>query len=229
MAEVRVGGRVWDAEAAAAFVARYLTTPAQNWAYPAYDGYPGAPTDLVGPQDLFAPALLNAGLSLPSYYAFLNSLDEINTRLADVPTSVDLADADAEQVASVARVIGVLDDRAIPGVKLTKLSKVLHRKRPRIFPLYDEHIRRCYQEGPAAPVPPANRRWEEFAALWLLAVRDDLASQGATWQSLAALTPDGGPPITPLRALDIVGWRLGGPFGVGDAAVPPDPLRASLA
>ena len=107
MAEVRVGGRVWDAEAAAAFVARYLTTPAQNWAYPAYDGYPGAPTDFVGPQDLFAPALLNAGLSLPSYYAFLDALDEINTRLADVPTSVDLADADAEQVASVARVIAM--------------------------------------------------------------------------------------------------------------------------
>lgn len=222
MSVVRVGGRSWSSDEASAFVKRYLTTPRENWAYPAYDAYPGAPTDLVGPQDLFAPELLNAGLSLRAYYAFLDALEEVNERLAHVPTAVDLATAKPDDIAAVAHVIGVLDHPRIAGVKLTKLSKVLHRKRPRIFPLYDEHIRRCYQDGPGAPVPPAkDRLWESFATLWLEAVRVDLSTQTESWEELAALTPAAGPSITPLRALDIVGWRLGGPFGVGSVAIEP--------
>ncbi|MCR6704854.1 MAG: DUF6308 family protein [Cellulomonas sp.] len=134
MSVVRVGGRSWSSDEASAFVKRYLTTPRENWAYPAYDAYPGAPTDLVGPQDLFAPELLNAGLSLRAYYAFLDALEEVNERLAHVPTAVDLATAKPDDIAAVAHVIGVLDHPRIAGVKLTKLSKVLHRKRPRIFP-----------------------------------------------------------------------------------------------
>lgn len=222
MSQVQVGGRAWDLDEATRFVTRYLTTPAENWAYPAYDGYPGAPGDLVGPQDLFAPELLNAGLDLGAYYAFLGALDEVNVRLAAVPTAVDLADATTADIEAIVHVIGVLDRPAIAGVRLTKLSKVLHRKRPRIFPLYDEHIRRCYQDGDGAPVrPKKGRSWETFAGLWLAAVRKDLTSQRSTWDALASLTPEGGPPITPLRALDIVGWRLGGPFGEGVAVTAP--------
>ncbi|WP_444664285.1 DUF6308 family protein [Cellulomonas sp. CW35] len=206
---VRVGARSTTVDDAFVFVRRYLNAPEERWSYPAYDEYPGAATDLLGPQDLFAPELLNAGLNLGSYYAFLSVLDEVNAALAAVPTGVALDEAENVAVTAVADLIGVLDDPSIPGVKLTKLSKVLHRKRPSLIPLYDEQIRRCYQDGDGAPVPAANRTWREFATLWLGAVQADLASQLDVWRALAALTPPGGPTITPLRALDIVGWRLG--------------------
>ncbi|NCT91860.1 hypothetical protein GXB85_12990 [Cellulomonas sp. APG4] len=215
-AVVRVGALTAPWDEAQRFVTRYLNTPADHWSYPAYDAYPGGPDASVSEQDLFAPTLLNAGIrSLETYYALCGALRTINERLAVVPGDVDLADATDEQIADVARVIGVIDGRAIPGVQLTTYSKILHRKRPRIFPLYDPHIEHCYQHAANAPVPAVRepRTWSEFAVLWLKAVRHDLRNPPVTgcWETLAALTPQSGQPISPLRALDIVGWGLGQP------------------
>ena len=72
---VRVGGLTTPLSEARGFVHRYLNNPAEHWAYPAYDSYPGSGTAKLEPQDLFAPTLLNAGIrTLPSYYAFLDAL-----------------------------------------------------------------------------------------------------------------------------------------------------------
>jgi len=228
MGQVRVGAATAPYREAEIFVRRYLTRTTDHWAYPAYDGYPGGHTAQLSEQDLFAPALLNAGISsLSTYYAFLATLPELNARLAHVPLDVPLGRATDSQVEAVADLFAVLDDPGISGVLLTKLSKVLHRKRPQIVPLYDEHIRRCYQVGDEAPVPQVRgRTWRDFGLVWLAAVRTDLASaETSTWDRFAGMTPPTGPPITPLRALDIVGWGLGQPGRktwkrvVGDARV----------
>lgn len=213
MQPVTIGVMTAPFTEAEAFVRRYLTQPAENWAYPAYDGYPGGPAGELTAQDLFAPALLNAGISkLSSYYAFIALLPELNARLAHVPAGVSLGAATDPQLEAVADLIALLDAPGLPGIRLTKFSKVIHRKRPQIVPLYDKHIARCYQDGPDAPVSSVRgRTWRDFSLQWLAAVRSDLASQPDTWADLARLTPPDGPTITPLRALDIVGWGLGQP------------------
>lgn len=213
---VRVGGATAPWAEAKAFVTRYLNTPSENWSYPAYDEYPGGPGDHVSEQDLLAPTLLNAGLrELRTYYALIDALPELNDRLERVPTDVSLADATDADIEALASVIAVIDSGAIHGVRLTTLSKVLHRKRPQIFPLYDVHIEDCYQDVDSAPVPrvKGRRSWSDFAQLWLRAVQHDLSTPpvAGCWATLAGLTPDGGPEISPLRALDIVGWGLGQP------------------
>jgi hypothetical protein len=90
---------------------------------------------------------------------------------------------------------------------------VLHRKRPRFVPLYDEQVRTVYQHGPDAPVPPppkgTRRAWRDFVVLYAAAVQVDLRREADLWAQIAALAP--GPPITPLRALDIVAWWAGQP------------------
>jgi len=212
MINLRVGGASAPMTDARIFVHRYLNTPSEHWAYPAYDGYPGGPTSEITEQDLFGPALLNAGLrSLRSYDEFLEQLPELNIRLKWIDYDASLADAEFD-IEPVVEVIGLLDDFRLYDVSLTKLSKVVHRKRPSVFPLYDDHLRRCYQVIDAAPVPPVKgRSWRDFARLWLSAVHRDLVDQLEAWAELAQLTPAGGPMITQLRALDIVGWRLGQP------------------
>ncbi|WP_420827478.1 DUF6308 family protein [Arthrobacter roseus] len=52
-----------------------------------------------------------------------------------------------------------------------------------------------------------SRSRAEYRRLWLSALQIDLASQLDRWEDIAAVAP--GPPITPLRALDIIGWELG--------------------
>jgi hypothetical protein len=208
---LRVGGASAAQDDATRFVRHYLNTPSARWAYPAYDGYPGGPTPDISAQDLFGPTLLNAGLrSLRSYYELLDALPELNRRLARIPRGADLADPSFDTT-SVVEVIGLLDDVEIHGVRLTTLSKIIHRKRPAVFPLYDDHIRRCYQEiGDPPPVPVARgRSWRDFATTWIHAVGSDLSDQAESWSTLTRLTPTGGPAISSLRALDIVGWGLG--------------------
>ena len=83
-----------------------------------------------------------------------------------------------------------------------------------VIPVYDEAIGHCYSGCEGAPVPwDRERPWAGYAAAWLRAVRDDLVRHHGAWAELAAIATD--PPITPLRALDIVAWRA------GQAALPP--------
>lgn len=89
------------------------------------------------------------------------------------------------------------------------LAKLLHRKRPKLIPLYDERVRDVYQGGPTPVLPPEKgRSWAAFMAAFAGAVQRDLRREAQTWREIARLARD--PPITELRALDIVAWWAGG-------------------
>ncbi len=77
-----------------------------------------------------------------------------------------------------------------------------------MIPLYDDHVHHCYV-GAGAPARPARhkeRTWATFMMLLATAIRDDLRRQRDSFDRLATLAPG----LTPLRALDILGWSLGG-------------------
>jgi hypothetical protein len=91
----------------------------------------------------------------------------------------------------------------------TTLAKIMHRKRPAFVPLYDSNIWRCYVEAPGAPVPQNSRRtWREFFQLLGEAMIEDLTREREWLDEIADLAA-GPVPVTPLRALDIIGWRAG--------------------
>lgn len=209
MTPLRVGGAVISFADAKKFTENYLNNTTRTWAYPAYDGYPGHDGPEIGRTDLPAVALLNAGQKpIETYYGLESLLQPLNARLANPSLGGALSEATDETVEAIADLYGVLDMHKPKQVGLTKISKVLHRKRPALLPLYDKNIRRCYVNMGDAPVPVApNRSWTDLARVWVTAVRHDLATQHDEWTELAAIAP--GPKITPLRALDIVGWHLG--------------------
>lgn len=209
MTTLRVGGATIGLNEATEWARRYLTERRHTSAYPAYDGYPGSPGDSVGPQDLLAVTLLNvANNPIPVYYGLEGLMDSINERLDDPAISGDLTMADDETLKAIVRLFGVLEDNATKYVRLTTLSKVLHRKRPSLLPLFDDNIGYCYSQCEGAPVPYENgRSYAGYRYEWLKALQRDLVTQLAHWQEIAALAP--GPKITPLRALDIIGWELG--------------------
>jgi len=206
-----VGGARVSWGQAQSFVRTYVTTPEKHWAYPAYDSYPGGGSQQLSEPDLLAPILLNVPhLSLKTYDALVAALPRLNESLDKISSGASLDLASDDDLRHVTTLLGHLDDRTLPGVRLTVLSKIVHRKRPGLIPLYDEQIRRCYQVLGHAPVPPVKgRSWTDFVSAWLPWVQHDLQSQLAAWETLAQLAP--GPAITPLRALDIVGWRAGHP------------------
>lgn len=210
-AVVRVGGGRISAAEARGEVTKYLA-PSGTWSYPAYDDYQGAGTDLLSAPDLLSPMLLNVSQPYMKKYRVLTDLiDELNGDLKQIPKGAGLTDATADELERIVVLFGILDRRRAPGVQLTTLSKVLHRVRPNFIPLYDNNIRRCYQElGDKPSVPPRRgRSWADFTRVWLPVLQADLVDQWEIWSELASLVP--GRPITPLRALDIVGWSIGRP------------------
>jgi hypothetical protein len=209
MTILRVGGATVDFEEAKDWAWTYLAARPGTSAYPAYDAYPGFQGDLLGHQDLLAASLLNVSNNpIPVYYGLESLMPAINERLQDSAISGELAHAGSETLEAIVRLFEVLEANPTKYVRLTTLSKVLHRKRPNLIPLFDHNIGFCYSECAGAPVPFEDRRSRaEYRLEWLKALQEDLAGQLPYWEEIAALAA--GPAITPLRALDIIGWELG--------------------
>ncbi|WP_417233669.1 DUF6308 family protein [Arthrobacter sp.] len=213
MDTLRVGGATITVEAAEEFISRYVRNTSRTWSYPAYDAYPGHSGPEVGLADIPAIGLLNAGgKAIKTYYGFQELLPLINKKLSDPALHGTLADASAKTLDAISALYGVLDTHRPPEIGLVKLSKVLHRKRPALLPLYDRNILRCYQEIGIPAVPYAGKRsTADFMRSWLPVLQQDLVSQLDVWKHLTTLVPNGGHPISPLRALDMIGWHLGDP------------------
>lgn len=209
MTTLKVGGANVELGEAKGWARTYLVERPRTSAYPAYDGYPGSPSDSVEAQDLLAVALLNVSNNpIPVYYGLESLMAPINERLEDPAITGDLATADDDTLEAIVRLFGVLEASPTKYVRLTTLSKVLHRKRPELLPLFDDNIGYCYSECAGAPVPfEDGRSRADYRRAWLKEVRNDLATQLPYWEEIAAIAP--GPKITPLRALDIIGWELG--------------------
>lgn len=206
---VRVGGAEKPRDEVLEYAADYLSVNGK-WAYPAYDSYPGTPGQFVGDADLLAVCLLNAGQQIiPSYYGMRRLVGAMNETLSDTALAGDSADAGSKTLGAIANMFGILDKHPTRQVGKTKLMKVLHRKRPELIPLFDENIRRCYSELGSQPVPAVKGRLHrDFAMAWLPALQRDLREQRMLWDEIVDMA-DPEFPITPLRAIDIVGWHLG--------------------
>ena len=127
--------------------------------------------------------------------------------MADLPP-VALQDADDAVVAQVADLFAVLDRApyAGKGVRGTIISKVLHRKRPDLVPLYDSRIFESYT-APGALPRAHDRGWQDFMGALLQQMREDLRAEAAAFDALEKLGIEAGAPMTRLRALDVLVWR----------------------
>jgi len=208
MGTLLIGNRTVDRDRAREHARTYLSGGRSS--YPSYDGYDAdhASGPLVD-ADFLAPVLLNVShLRVRTYAGLQRSRQKLQSILDAIPPDLGLEAAVTEDLLRLGELFAVVDHKQIHGAKGTVLAKVLHRKRPRFIPLYDEQVRRVYQDGDGAPVPPVeDRSWSEFMPLFATAVQRDLTAEWDFWTAIAADAE--GPPITQLRALDIVAWWAG--------------------
>ena len=177
-----------------------------GYAFPSYDRLVtnGAATLVDG--DLLAPALIGAEVDR-GRFALLREMLPALAGVADLP-AVPIEGADDAAIGQVADLFAVLDEApyAGKGVRGTILSKVLHRKRPDLVPLYDSRIFESYT-APGAIPRAAHRSWREFMQLLCTQMRDDLRSEADAFDELVGVAGDAGALLTRLRILDILVWR----------------------
>lgn len=177
-----------------------------GYAYPAYDRLVTNGAARLVDGDLLAPTLIGTEVDR-GRFLLLRELVPRLAGVADLPP-VALQDADDVAVDAVADLFAVLDDApyAGRGVRGTILSKVLHRKRPDLVPLYDSRIFECYT-APGAVERVPHRSWRDSMAALLHQMRADLQAEQAAFDELVAVAAAADTPVSRLRALDILIWR----------------------
>ena len=177
-----------------------------GYAYPAYDQLVTNGSAELVDGDLLAPALIGVHMD-SGRFALLREMLPALEAVADLP-EVALQDADDDHVLCVAGLFGILDEPryAGRGIRGTIVSKVLHRKRPDLVPLYDSRIFEAYT-APGGIPRATDRSWQDFMELLCMQMREDLQNEAEAFAELERLAAADGAPVTQLRILDILVWR----------------------
>lgn len=175
--------------------------PPEVWAYSYFDAQPSSHRLEIRPDDVLAVAAVHPGLSRPNLAFFIDSIDVAEDCLAQLPDHTNLSDADE----GVLRCVEAIDALAEPGkAELSLLSKVLHRKRPRLVPMLDRALVDWYRGVTGTKGAEA---WRPLVR----ALHDDLA-QPANRAVLEGVSAELGPLLAPrsvpssLRLADIAIW-----------------------
>lgn len=205
MATLRLCAGTLDVEHADQVLLDYLDAR-NGYAYPAYDTLVTNGSAALVDGDLLAPVLIGAHVDA-GRFALLKEMMPLLAAVADLP-DVPLQEADVDHIHCVAGIFGMLDEPkyAGRGVRGTIVSKVLHRKRPDLVPIYDSRIFEAYT-APGVIPRATDRSWQEFMTLLCTQMRDDLRADSAAFTVLEALAAEAGTPVSRLRILDILVWR----------------------
>ena len=177
-----------------------------GYSYPAYDRLVTNGSAELVDGDLLAPALIGVHMDAGRFSLLRDMLPALEA-VADLPP-VPLHEADEDHVLCVAGLFGILDEPryAGRGVRGTIVSKVLHRKRPDLVPLYDSRIFEAYT-APGVLPRSTDRAWADFIADLCRQMRDDLRAEAGAFDALEQLAAEEGNPVSRLRILDILVWR----------------------
>ena len=177
-----------------------------GYSYPAYDRLVtnGGPQLVDG--DLLAPTLMGVHIDAGRFTLLREMLPALEA-VSELP-EVSLEDADDDHVMCVAGLFGILDEPryAGRGVRGTIVSKVLHRKRPDLVPIYDSRIFEAYTAPGVLPRSP-DHSWQQFMHSLCSQMRADLQAERETFNELQLVAEEAGAPLTKLRILDILVWR----------------------
>ena len=172
----------------------------ERWAWYFYDQVPTPRDNRVSAVDVLAAGAIHPGLARSDFEFFAYYADELATWLSVLDPGLHLRKADDAVLAHLDSAV-----RFEPDVSLTLLSKVLHRKRPKLIPLIGGRTMAWYGlYYPTAAWP-----------VLLRAMRDDTADETLLEAAIALHAiekiprPDlieGGEWISPLRMIDIAVW-----------------------
>jgi hypothetical protein len=185
--------------------------PDGAYAYPAYDELVTNGSAELVDGDLLAPSLLGAHVDYARFVLLKRMLAPLREGLAGLPGTA-LEDCDDAGIAAVARCFAVLDEPVFvrAGARGTIVSKVLHRKRPELIPLYDSRIWTAYTVSGAIG-RGSHRPWVEVMQALCHSMRADIQRNRDEFVTLQKIAGENGARLTLLRILDVLVWMSSEP------------------
>ena len=181
-------------------VRRYMDGEVAEGAFLGYDSYTtnDDPNVLVD-GDLLAPGLLGVPVDGQTFLRLREARERLQEALSALPDDMSLAEAPDDVLTALGTPFAVIDDGLVTGARGVILSKILHRKKPRLIPVYDQFVWAVYS---CRLGHDPKRHWSEFFTALASEMRTDLQQAPGLWGRWE-------PEVTALRALDMAVWQLG--------------------
>jgi hypothetical protein len=171
--------------------------------YREYDSAPVEPDSELRASEASLCVWLNSRISGNDLAEIWKNRPQIEHALRDVPNDVDLLGLSDSRFADLADVIlRVIRLTICHRVKLSKATKILHKKRPLLIPILDNIITDYYDDGPLA-----GRRFQKGGRYYeyLRCFRDDLESVGRELRGIDGNSSN--LELTHCRTLEFLMWK----------------------
>lgn len=163
---------------------------------------PGTDPNDIEPADIWIANNLNGRIQLGEFAAIwerAESKGDLKKTLGQIPSEAQLVEADE---ITLRRAGMLLDMLCGPRAQGSRMTKILHKKRPDLFPIMDARVRPLFE----SVVPSVKgRSWEDYfvelgreLGLWIERNADSLDAAREPCRAL-----------TRLRAYDICLWKKG--------------------
>jgi hypothetical protein len=167
--------------------------------------------DEISPEDLGRMVFINARLSGADAGHLIRY--DLVPKLHQLSIDVRVDEVDFDPRANDPTYLAMVDAwsslQALPNIGAAKASKLLHLKRPRLFPLIDSYVKRVY--GPAAK--DAGREVGSTSRHYWLPIAADVKANAGEFVDLRDRLRDDARTrqlvyLSDLRIQDVLAWRL---------------------
>jgi hypothetical protein len=179
-------------------------------AYRVYDGLPVAADTTISESDIRVANRGGARISAAEVAALLARRAGLEAALRRIPPTASLCDPEDEiSWAALADLYRAAD--GVRGVGLGKLTKFLHKKRPRLVPMLDTVVVRYLRS--VDELPPDGTALGELATALTRSFKRDLDPNLAAIRAVQRELAARGVELTECRLLDLFVWEHAGPSG----------------
>jgi hypothetical protein len=179
----------------------------QHW-YPMYDGVEVPQDNQLRVVEIALSTMLNSRISGNTAGDTWRGRRSVEAALAGIPTGLDVLDVPAGDeipgAAGIARAITELC--TVRWVKLSVSTKILHKKRPGLIPIFDRVVESHYCPRGCLSVP--HQSWGDYALALTAVVHRDMLSVASELRDLRAELQQRRTPMTACRILNVLTWAV---------------------
>ncbi len=178
----------------------------EHW-YPMYDGVPVAHDSRLTVPDIALSTMLNSRTSGNTAGAIWRAREQVEQGLTKIPANIDVlgvpADAPIPGADGISQAITAMC--GIRRVKLSVATKILHKKRPALIPIFDSVVESCYM-----PIcdTARGRSYGDYAVALTRLVHKDMLGLAGELKGLENEMAANGTPMTALRILNVLTWAV---------------------
>ncbi len=152
-----------------------------------YDLGTSVPTNQITTAEISRTRAVSSRVSDQEGQQLIHTCNQVALILAGIPPAAHIRDAGpAVHGGLFDQALAVFNQLLAPGIRYAKVSKILHLKRPHLFPILDSHLTKAYRKTATQAVLHFQTQRPGYRRLYWAAIRGDVIA-GSNVLSLAVL------------------------------------------